>query len=136
MKLAKSFESGLAIIIMIARQPENHAISAAKLVSQLDISLTYSQKLLRKLVVAELIKSTPGKSGGFVLAKPASAIKLSDVILALEGQPKSFIGGAALRALDKYYSCTTTQQTERAFQTADLVWMQVLSQTSLSDLNR
>lgn len=136
MHLAKSFESGLAIIIMIARQPENHAISAAKLVSQLDISLTYSQKLLRKLVVAELIKSTPGNGGGFVLAKPASAIKLSDVILALEGQPKSFVSGAALRALDKHYSCATTQQTERAFQTADLVWMQVLSQTSLSDLNR
>lgn len=136
MHLAKSFESGLAIIIMIARQPENHAISAAKLVSQLDISLTYSQKLLRKLVVAELIKSTPGNGGGFVLAKPASAIKLSDVILALEGQPKSFVSGATLRALDKHYSCATTQQTERAFQTADLVWMQVLSQTSLSDLNR
>lgn len=136
MHLAKSFESGLAIIIMIARQPENHAISAAKLVSQLDISLTYSQKLLRKLVVAELIKSTPGNGGGFVLAKPASAIKLSDVILALEGQPKSFVGGTALHALDRHCSCATTQQTERAFQTADLVWMQVLSQTSLSDLNR
>lgn len=131
MKLSKSFELGLAIIIVIAKQPDNSTISAGEIANQLQSSLTYSQKLLRKFVVAGLVVATSGSSGGFTLAKPAAQISLADVVTALDGSVASF---ASSGLLERTVSATSSNSTSHAFQTADLVWQQVLSQTTLANL--
>ena len=131
MKLSKSFELGLAIIIVIAKQPDNSTISAGEIANQLQSSLTYSQKLLRKFVVAGLVVATSGSGGGFTLAKPAAQISLADVVTALDGSVASF---ASSGLLERTVSTTSSNSTSHAFQTADLVWQQVLSQTTLANL--
>lgn len=132
MKLTKSFESGLAIMLLIARQSPNGPITARQLAKQLNTSVTYSQKLLRKLVVAELVKSAPGNCGGFTLAREASKITLADIVTALDGNQPSFQPSDLVnRATGN--TATTTVITQ-PFRTADLVWLQVLNQTTLSAL--
>ena len=131
MKLSKSFELGLAIILVIARQPNESTISAKEIASGLGESLTYSQKLLRKLVVAGLVRASSGSGGGFALAKPAAQISLADIVSALDGNIASFTSSGLL---ERTVSTTSSNNTSHAFQTADLVWQQVLSQTSLANL--
>ena len=42
-------------------------------------------KVLQRLVERGILRSRRGRSGGFVLGRPASEITVSDVVLALEG---------------------------------------------------
>ena len=131
MKLSKSFELGLAVIVVIAKQPDNSAISAKEIAGRLQSSLTYSQKLLRKLVIAGLVKAASGSGGGFTLSRPAQQISLADIVVALDGNPTSFTSTDLFRTAT---SLTSLDKTRHAFQTADLVWQQVLSQTTLADI--
>lgn len=43
-------------------------------------------KVLQKLARAGLLRSKRGRTGGFVLGRPASEITLADVLLAVEGR--------------------------------------------------
>lgn len=42
-------------------------------------------KVLQKLARAGLLRSKRGRSGGFVLGRPASEVTLADIVLAVEG---------------------------------------------------
>ena len=132
MKLSKSFELGLAIILIVAQQPDNSAIPATKIANQLQSSSTYSQKLLRKLVIAGLIKATPGNNGGFILAKSPDDITLADIVVALDGNISSYQPSGVVGIVSNSSNLVASQ----AIHTADLVWYQVLSQTSLASLLR
>jgi len=48
----------------------------------------YVSKVLRDLVVAELIDSQRGRKGGFCLARPPSRITILDVIRAVDSIPR------------------------------------------------
>ena len=45
----------------------------------------YLGKVLQKLARAGLLRSTRGRTGGFVLGRPAGEITLADIVLAVEG---------------------------------------------------
>ena len=134
MKLARSFEQSMAIMIAIARQPTNSPIPANVLASKLKLSPTYSQKLLRKLVLAGLIKATPGANGGFVLARHPNQISIVDIMQAVDETNHTFHPTGTLELAAGENKTGANDRISRAFQTADLVWLQVLSQTKLSDL--
>lgn len=133
MKLARSFEQSMAIMITIAGQTANNPVPANVLASKLNLSPTYSQKLLRKLVLAGLIKATPGANGGFVMARQPDQISIVDIMQAIDETRHTFHSTGVLE-LANDSSEATTVQINRAFQTADLVWQQVLAQTSLSSI--
>jgi Rrf2 family protein len=83
-KISKSFEQAICILYILAVQ-KNHEPLPSKLVSQrLEISDSYSKKIVRKLVEAQLITSATGKSGGLALQKPLKEISLLDIYFALE----------------------------------------------------
>lgn len=134
MKLARSFEQSMAVMIAIAGQPTNSPIPANVLASKLKLSPTYSQKLLRKLVLAGLIKASPGVGGGFLMAKDANQISIVDIMQAVDETSHTFHPTGTLELAINSSGITATGKINRAFQTADLVWLQVLSQTKLSDL--
>jgi Rrf2 family protein len=50
-----------------------------------EISLKYLEQLMAILKSAGFVRSVRGAKGGYILAKPANQIKLSDVFNALEG---------------------------------------------------
>lgn len=66
------------------------AVSSAVLARIFELSPSYLHKQLQKLVGHGLVDSTPGPTGGFVLARPAAEITLADVVAALSGPAPVF----------------------------------------------
>ena len=139
MKLTKSFEQGVCIMAIMATQEEGVPVSSRTLQSRVGSSMTYMQKLLRKLVVAGMIKSAPGANGGFVLAKPISDISVLDVVTALEGDIDSYPStGLFSQVFDRPVATKTAYAADRAmqriFRAADNMWKQTLAEISLDDI--
>lgn len=141
MRLTKSFEQGVCIMSMLATQIDGIPLSSRALQRQLNSSMTYSQKILRKLVIAGLIKSVSGNNGGFTMARSIDDISVLDVVIALEGKIDSFPNSSLISSVFGAQSNSHTINTQLAdqalhhvFQTADHVWQQVLSDISLADI--
>ena len=59
-------------------------ISLKEISLRQNISLAYLEQIFIKLKDKKLVKSTRGASGGYILDKPASEIKLSNIIFAVD----------------------------------------------------
>lgn len=84
MKISKSIEQGIYVILMMAVQQEHTPLKSQLLSGRLEVSDSYLKKILRKLVTAGLIKSVASKDGGFVIDRPVTTITLYDVCAALD----------------------------------------------------
>lgn len=91
MKLSKGFEQAIYVILILEIKGQGQPVKSATLSQELQVSDSSLKKVLRKLVLADLIKSVASKDGGFMLARPIDQISLRDVLLAEEGaQPIQF----------------------------------------------
>ena len=85
MRFTTKTEYGLVCLVYMARHPEEHVFTIKDIVKNESFSITYMEKILQKLRAANILKSHPGKHGGYTLARGASEITLKVVIEALEG---------------------------------------------------
>jgi Rrf2 family protein len=69
---------------MIAHEKTDN-LGLQTLAQHFNISATYLSKILTQLVKANLVQSTPGVNGGYVLRKKKEEISFLDVIEAIEG---------------------------------------------------
>lgn len=74
-----------ATVIMHFVADQNAAVSAAQVAQMTHITLPTARKVLKLLLNAQLLESTRGVSGGYVLAKSADDISLADIIEAIDG---------------------------------------------------
>lgn len=79
-------EQSVYAILLLNFLPEKAVLSGDIISKQLGGSPTYIQKILRKLVNADLLSSVPGIKGGFRLKKNPEDIRIYDVYLAVEGK--------------------------------------------------
>ena len=84
MKINKSVEQGIYVILILALQKNHEPVKSRVMSGVLQVSDSYLKKILRKLVIAGLIDSTASKDGGFTLAKPIRTITALDVYQALD----------------------------------------------------
>ena len=84
MKISKSLEQAIFVLLMLALQKDKTTVKSFILSKKLEISDSYLKKILRKMVVADLIVSNASKDGGFQLKKPIEEISLYDVYKAIE----------------------------------------------------
>ena len=70
----------------IARRSQGKAIPMARIAERQHISLAYLEQLFSRLRQAGLVVSMRGPGGGYVLARPASEIKVGEVMKAV-GEP-------------------------------------------------
>ena len=63
-------------------------ISLSEISSRQNISLAYLEQIFIKLKNKKLVRSSRGASGGYVLEKPASEIKISNIIFAVDEEIK------------------------------------------------
>ena len=84
MKISKSFEQGICVLLMLGLQKDNQTVKSNVMSTILQVSDSYLKKILRKLVLAELITSNASKDGGFQLKKSLKQITLYDVYNAIE----------------------------------------------------
>ncbi|MDZ7624688.1 MAG: Rrf2 family transcriptional regulator [Ignavibacteriaceae bacterium] len=82
---SKKCEYGMQAVLYLAAREKGTLVSAEEISKVLKIPREFVSKILQSLRDSGLISSSKGKSGGFSLAKPASRIKLIDVVSAIDG---------------------------------------------------
>ena len=85
MKITSSEEYGIRILIRIASANPVEGLSIPQLSEAEKLTEPHVAKICRTLRMEGFINSTPGYKGGYVLAKPADAIVINDVLKALGG---------------------------------------------------
>ncbi|MFC4770431.1 RrF2 family transcriptional regulator [Enterococcus hermanniensis] len=84
MRLSKHVEEALYVILILATQKEHQPLKSNQLSEILNVSDSSLKKVLRQLVVNELIISSASKDGGFELKKKIKEITLLDIVEAIE----------------------------------------------------
>lgn len=82
--LSQTVEYALRAMIHLASLDPESAVNSQSISEKTKVPKGYLSKILRDLVVAALIRSQRGPSGGFTLARPASRISILDVINAVD----------------------------------------------------
>ena len=85
MKLSTRTRYGLRAILELAENHNKGPLQIKNIAKQQDISVKYLEQLMAILKSAGLVRAVRGSKGGYILAKPANHIKLSDIFNALEG---------------------------------------------------
>ena len=86
MKITAQEEYGLRCLLRLARAGEGQALTIPEIADDEKLSPPYVAKLLSVLRQAGLITSVRGRTGGYHLARPASDVRLGEVMRAL-GEP-------------------------------------------------
>ena len=84
MILSQTIEYGFRAVTSFAISGTDGPLSATALASRTGIPVGYLSKVMRRLVVAELVRSQRGHGGGFTLARAPETIQFIDVLDALD----------------------------------------------------
>ena len=88
MKLSAQEEYGLRCLLQLARaQRTGESLTLSQIAGQEGISSANAGKLMWILTKAGFVQSTRGIKGGYALTRPASEVRLNQVIRVLEGEP-------------------------------------------------
>ena len=85
MRLTHLADYAVVMMTAAARRGASVRVSAAELAQDTGVPLPTAQKLMGQLAGAGLLTSVRGAGGGFMLARPVSAISLADIVEAVEG---------------------------------------------------
>ena len=78
-------EYGVRLMVELARHYGSGPVSLSEMADHESLPRPYLEQLVVSLRGADLVTSTRGARGGYELAKPPSAIRMSEVVTALEG---------------------------------------------------
>lgn len=133
MKISNSLEQACCVLALIA---ESHGapVSISFMNKRMEVSISYLRKITRKLVVAGLIKTISGPTGGYVLAKEMSEINLYMVFEATEGnesffQPTGVIERIFKREIPRVKK--SMNYIEKSFQAAENAWQNSLKEITM-----
>lgn len=73
-------------LVELAARAGNESLMLEELAVGTDLPRQFVRKLFAKLVRAEILVSTKGRSGGFRLARPAHDISLMQIVSAIDGE--------------------------------------------------
>lgn len=90
MRLGEGVEWGLHCATVLALIPPDASIPAGRLAEFHGVPAAYLAKILQSLSSAGVIEAVPGRRGGYRLARPAAAITLLDIVLAIDGAGAAF----------------------------------------------
>lgn len=83
--LSRTCEYALRAMTYIAEHGDERPVLAKEIAGKANVPLKYLQKILRDLVRERLLTSSRGIGGGFRLGRPASKLRLIDVIEPFDG---------------------------------------------------
>lgn len=95
---------GLRAMATLASLEPGESLNATGLSERTGVPQQYLSKVMRKFVLAKLVRSQRGPGGGFMLMKPPASIRLDDVLAAIDRRPA---GGCAFgySACDPDHPC-------------------------------
>ena len=94
MKLSTKGRYAMVALADLASLPEGQLLSLSELSKRQNISLPYLEQLFVKLRRAGLVESMRGPGGGYSLAKPASEIRVSEILGAVDETVSAMYTGA------------------------------------------
>ena len=89
MKLTNKGRYAVMAMADLALNANDGPISLNEISIRQNISLAYLEQIFLKLKNNKLVKSSRGANGGYILDKPASEIKLSNIIFAVDEEVKT-----------------------------------------------
>lgn len=134
MQMKTGVEQSVYAILILNMLPDKAVLSGEAISQQLGASPTYFQKLMRKLVSADLITSVPGVKGGFKLRKKAEDIRIYDIYVAIEGQQSLYSSSGVLHDmldLEEDGCCLLTDLMNEA----ESSWKSVLKRETIASLS-
>ncbi|WP_146345507.1 Rrf2 family transcriptional regulator [Falsiphaeobacter marinintestinus] len=96
MKLSTKGRYAMVALTDIAMQPAGQLVTLGEISQRQNISLPYMEQLFVKLRRAELVESVRGPGGGYRLARPASEIRIVDVLSAVDETVDAMHTGAGV----------------------------------------
>src|SRR6476619_6785525 len=84
MKLTTKGRYAVTAMLDLALHHGNEAVTLGDVANRQGISLSYLEQLFAKLRRGGLVRSVRGPGGGYLLAHPVDATRISDVILAVD----------------------------------------------------
>ncbi|NDP19609.1 MAG: Rrf2 family transcriptional regulator [Paludibacter sp.] len=130
MKLSKTSEYALRILIFMAKEP-SLLYTAKQLVKELNVSDKYLRRLMTDLSKSGFIRSVQGRDGGYTFTKSINDILLYDIIDSVEGMDK--LNGCLL-GFEKC-SCTNPCAMHDNWQVVRTDLNKLFRETKLSNLN-
>ncbi|WP_170769789.1 Rrf2 family transcriptional regulator [Ruegeria lacuscaerulensis] len=132
MKLSTKGRYAMVALADIALQPSDGLVTLGEISARQDISLPYLEQLFVKLRRADLVSSVRGPGGGYRLARPASEIRVVEILAAVD---------ETVDALQKGAGATGALSGSRAQSLTNRLWEGLsahvyvfLHQTRLSDV--
>ena len=77
---SKKCEYGLQAVLYLSTIEDDRSASADEISRKLNIPKEFVSKILQSLALKKIVGSKKGNSGGFFLGKPASQIKLIEIV--------------------------------------------------------
>lgn len=119
------------LALMLAGKSGQH-VSLAEIARRQDVSLAYLEQLFVKLRRAGLVDSVRGPGGGYRLARPASDIRVSEVLEAVEETVSALQTGAG--ASGAVSGSQAQSMTNRLWESLSAQVYVFLHQTTLADI--
>ena len=88
MKLTTKGRYAVMAMADLASNTNSRPISLREISLRQNISVAYLEQIFIKLKRRKLVKSSRGATGGYLLEKPASEIKISNIIFAVDEEVK------------------------------------------------
>ena len=89
MKLTNKGRYAVMAMADLASNAKDGPISLSEISLRQNISLAYLEQIFIKLKNNRLVKSSRGANGGYILDRPASEIKLSNIIFAVNEEVRT-----------------------------------------------
>ena len=86
LKITALEEYGLRCVLRLAMKPVGTPLTVAEIAEQEGLTVPYVGKLMSVLRQSDLVESVRGRSGGYVLTRPATQISVEEVLNSL-GEP-------------------------------------------------
>ncbi|MFD0897392.1 RrF2 family transcriptional regulator [Loigolactobacillus binensis] len=135
MKLNKSTEQAVYVVLILALELDHRPLKSTVLADILQVSDSYLKKILRKLVVGQVITSAASKDGGFQLQRPINSISLADVYSAVQTEaPLTFEHIGARLFTDIDHVKAGEQLIARTLEQAQKNFVATLTEISMAEL--
>jgi Rrf2 family transcriptional regulator, iron-sulfur cluster assembly transcription factor len=132
MKLSTKGRYAMVAMADLASQSEDAMMSLSDLSRRQSISLAYLEQLFVKLRRAGLVESARGPGGGYRLARPASTVRVSEILAAVDETVSAMEAGAG--ASGGTSGTRAQSMTNRLWESLSANVYVFLHQTRLSDV--
>lgn len=85
MQITRAADYAVRVMMHLAALPDGARANRTQLANTAGAPSSFVAKVLQRLVDSGLVRSRPGRRGGFELARPASQLSLLDIVVAIEG---------------------------------------------------